>query len=49
MPVIGPKTMEVAVQARLRVIAVEAGLTIVLDRETVAAMAAKHKISVVGF
>ncbi len=49
VPVIGPKTMEVAVQARLRVIAVEAGLTIVLDRETVAAMAAKHKISVVGF
>lgn len=49
VPVIGPKTMEVAAQARLRVIAVEAGLTIVLDREVVAEMAAKHKISVVGF
>jgi len=49
VPVIGPKTLEVAAQARLRVIAVEAGLTIVVDRETVADMAARHKISVVGF
>jgi len=48
VPVIGPKTLEVAAEAKLRVIAIETGLTLVLDRETVEKQAAAHKITVVG-
>lgn len=48
VPVIGPKTLEIAAQAKLRVIALETGLTLVLDRETVQKQAAAHKITVVG-
>lgn len=48
VPVIGPATMEVAAAANIRIIAVEAGRTLVLDRERVAQQAASHKISLVG-
>ncbi len=48
VPVIGPKTLDIAAEAKIRVIAVEAGLTLVLDRERVAEQAARQKISLVG-
>lgn len=48
VPVIGPATLETAAEAHIRVIAVEAGLTLVLDRERVAEQAARHKLSIVG-
>jgi len=48
VPVIGPVTVETAARARLRVMAVEAGLTLILEREEVARLAAREKISVVG-
>jgi DUF1009 family protein len=48
VPVIGTKTLDVAAAANIRVIAVEAGLTLVLDRERVAEQAARQRISIVG-
>ena len=48
VPVIGPATLETAAEAQIRVIAVEAGLTLVLDRQRVSEDAARLKISVVG-
>jgi len=48
VPVIGPATLETAAEAQIRVIAVEAGLTLVLDREQVAEQAARRKISLFG-
>lgn len=48
VPVIGPRTLESAREARLSVIAVEAGRTLLLEREQIAALAERHKISVVG-
>jgi len=48
VPVIGPATLDTAAEARIRVVAVEAGVTLVLDRERIAEQAARRKISVVG-
>ena len=48
VPVIGPRTLESAAEARLSVIAVEASRTLLLERETLAALADRHRISVVG-
>lgn len=48
VPVIGTQTLDIAHQAQIRVIAVEAGLTLVLDREKVLRQAAEQKISLVG-
>ncbi len=48
VPVIGTRTLEIAAEAGVRVIAVEAGLTLVLEREKVAAFAQEKKISLVG-
>ena len=48
VPVIGPVTMESCASAGVRVIGIEAGKTIVLERERVASLAAEHKISVFG-
>jgi DUF1009 family protein len=48
VPVIGPQTIEVAANARLRVIAVEAGHTLLLDRPKLEALAAQAKISICG-
>ena len=48
VPVIGPQTLETAREAGIRVIAVEAGSTLFVERETVFAAAAQHRISIYG-
>lgn len=48
VPVIGPLTLETAAQAGLSAIGVEAGKTLLLEKERLCALAASHKISVVG-
>jgi hypothetical protein len=48
VPVIGPQTISVAAEANLRVIAVEAGKTLLLQKEELAAAATQARISVVG-
>lgn len=48
VPVIGPKTLETAAAAKLRAIGVESGRTLVLEKETVIAEAARLKISIFG-
>ena len=48
VPVIGPITLETCRDAGIRVIGIESGHTIVLERGQVAALAAQHKISVYG-
>jgi DUF1009 family protein len=48
VPVIGPATLETARDARIGVIAVESGKTLLLDREAILALADKHRISIIG-
>jgi DUF1009 family protein len=48
VPVIGPITLETCHDAGVRVIGIEAGKTIILERERVAELAAKLKISIFG-
>jgi DUF1009 family protein len=48
VPVIGVETIRIAAEARLRVIAVEAGKTLVLERDAIADLANRSKISVVA-
>jgi DUF1009 family protein len=48
VPVIGPATLEAAAEAQIRVIAVEAGRTLVMEREQLAETAAHLKISLYG-
>lgn len=48
VPVIGPQTLETANEAKIRVIAVEAGRTLFLEKEKVMEMAASFRISIVG-
>lgn len=48
VPVIGPLTLETAYEAGIRVIAVEAGRTLVLEYEKVRELAEAHRISVFG-
>jgi DUF1009 family protein len=48
VPVIGVATIEVATQAQLRVIAVEAGRTLLLDKDAVVEAAARANISIVA-
>jgi DUF1009 family protein len=48
VPVIGPRTLEAAAEARLAAMAVEAGRTLVLEPERIAALASAHRISLVG-
>src|SRR5438067_13366852 len=48
VPVIGPQTLQTARDARIRVIAVEAGKTLLLEKETVFKMADEHRISIFG-
>ncbi|HMJ89295.1 MAG TPA: UDP-2,3-diacylglucosamine diphosphatase LpxI [Candidatus Acidoferrum sp.] len=47
IPCIGAGTIETCIAARIRVLALEAGKTLLLDREQVEALVKKHKISVV--
>ena len=46
IPCIGAKTFETCAAARISVLALEAGKTLLLDREQCEALAKKHKISV---
>jgi DUF1009 family protein len=46
VPVIGVATIQVAVEAQLRVIAIEAGRTLLLEKESVVEMAARENISI---
>lgn len=48
VPVIGPLTLEAAREARLRAIGVEAGRTLLLEKEKLAALAQEHRISIFG-
>jgi DUF1009 family protein len=48
VPVIGVETIKIAAEARLRVIAVEAGKTLLLEREKVVDLARRSKISIVA-
>jgi DUF1009 family protein len=48
VPVIGVETVRIAAEAKLRVIAVEAGKTLLLERDAVIDLANRSKISIVG-
>jgi DUF1009 family protein len=48
VPVIGVETLHIALDARLRVIAVEAGRTLLLDKNTLTEFANRSNISVIG-
>ena len=48
IPCIGEGTLETCVAARLSVLAIEAGKTLVLDREQVESLAKKNKVAVVS-
>ncbi len=48
VPVIGPLTLEAARDARIRVLGVEAGRTLMLEREKLLALAAQERISIFG-
>jgi DUF1009 family protein len=48
VPVIGSLTLETCRDAGVRVIGVEAGRTIILERDRVFALAAQHKLSIFG-
>jgi UDP-2,3-diacylglucosamine hydrolase len=48
VPVIGPDTLRIAAEANLRVIAVEAERTLLLEKEELIALATRSSVSVVG-
>jgi len=48
VPVIGIETVRIAVEARLRVIAVEAGKTLLLERDAIIDLANRSKIAIVA-
>jgi hypothetical protein len=48
VPVIGVETIRIAAQAKLRVIAVEAGKTLLLERKAIADLAAQSKLSIIA-
>jgi UDP-2,3-diacylglucosamine hydrolase len=48
VPVIGVETIRIAAEARLRVIAVEAGKTLLLERDAIIDLASRSKISIVA-
>ena len=48
VPVVGVETIKIAADAKLRVIAVEAGQTLLLERDKVVDLAARSKISIVA-
>ncbi len=48
VPVIGPVTLETAREAGLTVIGIEAGQTLLLEREVLCAQAAAHKVTIYG-
>ena len=48
VPIVGPRTLEIATEARILAIGVEAGATLLLDREKVAADARDRAIALYG-
>jgi DUF1009 family protein len=48
VPVIGPETLQVAADAKVRAICVEAGRTLLLERAALVTAAEREKISIVG-
>jgi DUF1009 family protein len=48
VPVIGVETIRIASEAQLRVIAVEAGKTLLLERDAIVRLADRSKISIVA-
>jgi DUF1009 family protein len=48
VPVIGPETISVAVEGKIRAIALEAGRTLLLEKEDVIRAAQTARISVLG-
>ena len=48
VPCIGPQTLEAARDAKVRVLAIEAGRTLLLEREKLLATAGEHRISIFG-
>ena len=48
VPVVGVETIAVAAAANIRVIAIEAGRTLLLERESVVQRAANSGISIIG-
>jgi len=48
IPVIGTETLNVANESKIRVIAVEAGKTLLLEKASLIDLASRHKISLVG-
>ncbi len=48
VPVMGVETIRIAAETRLRVIAVEAGKTLLLERNAIVDLANRSKISVVA-
>ena len=48
VPVIGVETIRIAAEAKVRVIAVEAGKTLLLEREAIADLATHSKLSIIA-
>jgi len=48
IPCLGPQTLEICAAGRLAVLGFEAGKSLLLEQETCAELARKHKISVVA-
>ena len=48
VPVIGVETVRIAADAKLRVVAVEAGKTLLVERDVIIDLANRAKISIIG-
>ena len=48
VPVIGVETIRTAAEAKLRVIAIEAGKTLLLERGAISDLASRSKVSIVA-
>ena len=46
IPCLGPRTLETCAEAKIRVLAFEAGKSLLLEQETCEKLAKKHKLSV---
>jgi len=49
VPVIGLQTLKAAAEARLRVVAIEAGKTLLLDRDAMKEESQRQGITIVGY
>ena len=48
LPAIGPQTIQIMMAAQASVLAIEAGRTVILDRDEVFSLAKKAGISIIG-